>query len=517
MNQGVQSQVDMVKFKIRSNLIIIMLNYEYCQEEDGMSKEKKIKLKNLIAYGVGDLYGGGSFFIVGTLFMIFLTDVAGLSPFKAGLVFIVGKIWDAISDPLMGYISDNTETSLGRRRVYFLIGMLPVGISFAMMWYPVDFLNQNFTFLYYVMAYIFFCTVFTMLMVPYSALNAEMTFDYKERTRLNGARMIFSQGSTLIAGVVPKIVIDNFATPGKGYFVMGLIFGILYTLPWIFVYLGTWELETGQQKEKPSFIDFLKNFKTVFINRSFRIQLGMYLAAYSAMDIIMAVFAYYITYYVNRPDLFQYCLGALVIAQLLGLPLYVKLCNRKGGGKTYILGLSIWGVAMFFVSFLESTTPGILIILNCIMIGAGLSSGVLVPYAILPMVIDVDEMITAKRRAGVYAGMMTFIRKTIQALVLFLVGIALETIGYVPNAQQTADTLFKMKILFVFLPLALIIIGIIVALKLRITPYTHAVLLDEMQRLKQGGDHEKVAASAEEICEEMTGLEYSELYGAGLE
>ena len=243
----------------------------------------------------------------------------------------------------------------------------------------------------------------------------------------------------------------------------------------------------------------------------------MYIAAYSAMDIIMAVFAYYITYYVNRPDLFQYCLGALVVAQLLGLPLYVKLCNRKGGGKAYILGLSIWGVAMFLVSFLNSSTPAYLIILNCVLIGSGLSSGVLVPYAILPMVIDVDEMITTKRRAGVYAGMMTFIRKTIQALVLFLVGITLEAIGYVPNVEQTAETLSKMRLLFVFAPLLLIVIGIFVALKLRITPYTHAVLLDEMERLKDGGDHNQVSDSAEEICEEMTGLEYSELYGVGFE
>jgi len=173
-----------------------------------MSKNKQnISIKNIILYGLGDIYGGGAFIIIGTLFMIFLTDIVGLTPAKAGLVLVIGKAWDAISDPLMGYISDNTRSKYGRRRIYFILAIIPVTLSFFMLWYPANFESQNYLFLYYVFAYVFFSTIFTMVMVPYSALNADMTRDYKIRTRLSGARMIFSQFSALLAGVLPKIIV----------------------------------------------------------------------------------------------------------------------------------------------------------------------------------------------------------------------------------------------------------------------------------------------------------------------
>lgn len=159
--------------------------------------DKEIKTQNIIFYGMGDLYGGGAFFVIGTLFLIFLTDVIGLTPAKAGLVLVLGKSWDAISDPLMGYISDHTRSRFGRRRVYFLIGIIPIALSFFLLWYPAEFNSETFLFLYYVFAYIFFSTIFTMVMVPYSALNAEMTENYQIRTRLSASKMLFSQFSSV--------------------------------------------------------------------------------------------------------------------------------------------------------------------------------------------------------------------------------------------------------------------------------------------------------------------------------
>ncbi|MCK9549113.1 MAG: MFS transporter, partial [Sphaerochaeta sp.] len=85
--------------------------------------ERKVGMKTLVAYGLGDMYGGGAFMIVGMLFLFYLTEVVGLSPALAGLVFGIGKVWDAVSDPLMGYLSDRTRSRYGRRRVYFLAGI----------------------------------------------------------------------------------------------------------------------------------------------------------------------------------------------------------------------------------------------------------------------------------------------------------------------------------------------------------------------------------------------------------
>ena len=474
--------------------------------------ERQVKFKNLLAYGIGDIYGGGSFFIISTLFLFFLAQVVGLHPIQAGLVIAVGKIWDAVSDPLMGYISDHMKTGLGRRRVFFVIGFIPVTISFALLWVQVTFLPEQFLFIWYLFAYILFSTVFTMMMVPYSALNAEMSSDYKVRTRLSGARMIFSQCSALIAGVVPKLIIDSF--PGtQGYTIMGIIFGIFYALPWLFVFWGTWELPYQLPKHKESFRQFYGKFLSILRNRSFRIHIGMYISAYTAMDIMMAIFIFYITYYMGKQQYFSLFLGTLVLTQIAFLPIYVKLCNLIGKGRAYMIGLSIWGLGLILLYTLTPATPLGMIFPVVIVVGIGLSAGVMIPWAMLPTVTDVDELITTERRAGIYAGMMTLLRKGVQALTLLLVGVVLSTIGFAAGADiQSPSTLQSLRLFFIIAPLFFIILGVLAAYRFRITPETHRMMMAEIERLREGGDRATVDPEAKRVCEQLTGFSYDQLY-----
>ncbi len=472
--------------------------------------QRQVKFRNLLAYGIGDMYGGGSFFIISTLFLFFLTEIVGMHPIHAGTVIFVGKLWDAISDPLMGYISDRMRSRHGRRRLFFLIGMVPVGISFAILWLPIN-LAGAFQLVWYLLAYILFSTVFTMMMVPYSALSAEMTTDYSIRNRLSGTRMIFSQLSALISGVVPMLIIERFPAE-QGYMIMGIVFGIFYTLPWIIVYRGTWELPY-QPPAKENFAQFYWRFLSILRNRSFRIHIGMYISSYSAMDIMMALFIYYITYYMQMQHLYPVFLGTLVLTQIICLPLYIKLCNKIGQARAYIVGLSLWAAGLLLLLTLTPGTPLSLILPIIVLTGAGLSAGVMIPWAMLPPVTDVDELMTTQRRAGIYSGMMTLIRKTVQALTIFIVGVALSRIGFVSGAPaQLPATLDSLRLLFVFSPLAFIVVGHMLAWRFKITPATHKVMMDEILRLKGGGSREEVDEETRRICEAVTGVVYSNLY-----
>ncbi|ACM23716.1 MFS transporter [Thermotoga neapolitana] len=468
---------------------------------------KKVGFKNILLYGLGDIFGGGSFVVIGTLFLLFLTDIVGLNPTLAGLVLIVGKIWDALSDPLMGYISDNTKSRFGRRRIYFLIGIIPIFISFSILWYPFISESQIRTFLYYLFAYIFFSTVYTMVMVPYSALVADMSRDYRIRTRLSGARMIFSQLSALISGTIPKLIVDSASTPAEGYFRMGIIFGIIYASPWLFVFLGTKEETRTGTIQKVS-----GNLFSVFKNRVFRTHIAMYISAYTAMDIMMALLIYYLTYYLNKEHMFSLAMGSVLITQIIFLPLYVRISNVFGQAVAYRTGLSLWGAGMILLSFLSSNSPTSLILIDCVIIGAGLSAGVMIPWAMLPTVADVDELITSENRAGLYSGMMTLIRKLVQAFTLFMIGVALDLIGYTPNVSQTPQTLLGMKILVSYVPIALILIGIIFSFKYKITPEIHRVLVQELKRLKETGDKSSVNDEVKKMCEEVTDIPYENLW-----
>ena len=127
---------------------------------------ERLPLKMKIGFGVGDIYGGGSLVIIGFYYLYFLTDVVRINPALAGIVFLVSKVWDAISDPLMGIISDRTRSRWGRRRPYFLFGIVLIFLSFFMMWYPVDFEQEQHRFVYMLVSYVFFSTVITMVLIP---------------------------------------------------------------------------------------------------------------------------------------------------------------------------------------------------------------------------------------------------------------------------------------------------------------------------------------------------------------
>ncbi len=478
-----------------------------------MKGEKRIKLINRLAYGVGDIFGGGGFFIISTFTMYFLINVAGLEPILAGLLIGLGKVWDALSDTFMGYISDRTRTKLGRRRIFFVIGIIPVIIAFIIIWIPIGVQSQIAKFVYYFFAYLFFYTTSTMVMVPYSALGAEMTTSFEERNKLSGTRLVFSMGSTLLAAVLAQPLIDAFPTQETGHIALGVAAGLICAVSWIIVTVGTWELPYDIQAKKQG-ENFLKNFATIFKNRTFRIHMGMYICSYAAMDILLSWMKFYLTDYLNMKSLLPIGLGTILLTQMIFLILYVRLANKYGKGLSYMTGLFIWGVGMLLFAFHTQASPIVIIIVNCVVIGAGLSAGVYIPWASLPFIIDIDEIITSKKRAGTYSGAMTLIRKLTQgALVLPMLGVLLTLIGYEQGAEvQTQDTLLSMKILFISIPVVLIALGIFFATKFRISSKNHAIIRAEIDRLRAGGSKDDSDTQTREVCETLTGIDYDDLF-----
>ena len=396
-----------------------------------MSQSKKVGFWNYVAYGAGDLYGGGAFFIVTTFAMYYFVNVVGMHPVLAGLIPAIGKIWDAISDPMMGYISDHTpQNRFGKRRVWFLVSIVPIAVSFALIWFPTSIATQAGKFAFYTFAYIFFFTVATISYVPYAALSAEMTRDSKERNFLNGTRILFSFISTLLAGVIAKPVIGLFADEKTGYFVMGIIFSLIFALPWITLYLGTWELPELQRsaKQKKS---FFANFFSLFRNRSCRIHILMYVGSYGTLDILMSWFMFYLVDYLNREAWFVIAQGALLLTMIGMLPVYVKIANKKGHAVAYLIGLSLFVAGMIFMSFQTPQTPVGFLIANVILLGSGISAGCLIPHALLPFVADIDRLISGEERAGTYSAAMTLTRKLFLGLIIMTgLGVLLAQIGY---------------------------------------------------------------------------------------
>lgn len=482
--------------------------------------KRTVKLRNMIAFGVGDIYGGGAFFIIGSLFLVFLTDVAGLRASLAGMIIMLGKIWDAVTDPTMGYISDNTKSKHGRRRLYFLLGIVPIFISFAMLWFSFS-SEEVAKVIYYLIVYLLFNTVFTMVMVPYNSLPAEMSSEYAVRSKMIGIRMLFSQTGMLLGAGLAMTIVNLFDSQATGYLAMGSIFGLIYALPWYFVYRGTFEREVTFTEDKKGFkesiIQLFRNFGSTYRNKSLRIHIAMYLCAYVAMDIFMALFIYYLRDYLDRFSSYQPLLIALVLTQMVSLTAVVMECRKHGNAKTYRRHLAIWmfGIIIFF--FYNSGTSIPLLLVTSAIVGMGLSGAVTVPYNMLAFVVDADEMITRKRREGTYSGMMTFVRKIAQAIALFLVGIGIEAVGYQSSEAgetlvQSSETIMGIRMMFMVAPMILLIVGFMISYGFKINPANHKLMIDEIERLKNDGTKEEVDPETKEVVESITGMDYDALW-----
>ncbi|MBN2650761.1 MAG: MFS transporter [Spirochaetales bacterium] len=402
--------------------------------------QRKVRFFNIFAYGLADLYGGGAFFIVTTFSMFYLVNVVGLHPILAGLIPAIGKLWDAFNDPFMGYISDITpKNRFGKRRVWFLASILPVFLTFMLIWFPTNIASQLGKFFFYLFAYIFFYTVTTMSYVPYAALAAEMTNDAKERNKLVGSRIFFSFVATLLAGLIAKPIIDMFDGGKSGYLYMGIIFGIIFAFPWLLLYFGTWELP--QQERAKDKTHFFVNFLSLFKNKSCRIHIAMYVCSFGTLDIIMSWLLFYFIDYLNMDSSvslgfmtlgkFTLLQGTLLLTMMAAIPFYVFISGKKGHAKSYIIGLSIVLVGMIFMAFQTPSSPFWLLLLNMLVLGFGISAGSLIPHQLMPFVVDVDKLFSGKDRAGTYSSAMTLTRKLFLGLfVLNGLGLLLSGIGY---------------------------------------------------------------------------------------
>ena len=193
---------------------------------------KKLSVFSKLFYGMGDMSGTFAGTIIGIFYLIYLTDVVLLRPGLAGWALLVGKLWDAVTDPYMGQLSDRIKTRWGRRRVFFLIVFIPLGAAFFLLWATpnAETVGQWWAFAYATISYMVFMTAWTVYAVPYQALTAEMTSDYDERTSLSSYRMAVSILGGLAAALVPYMIFDAVRGGAQGHLGMGMVFGALIAL-----------------------------------------------------------------------------------------------------------------------------------------------------------------------------------------------------------------------------------------------------------------------------------------------
>ena len=397
------------------------------------------------SYGFGDTSNTVSYTVTSLLFLFFLTDVAHLNPALAGVVLLAGKFWDAVTDPLTGYVSDHLRTRIGRRRPFFVGAALPFALTFVLMWIVPRQLSQGVLFAYYVLVYSLHITFFTAYAVPYQALAAELTSDYDERTALNSFRMFFSIVLGLVAAVLPRAIIERFVSVPRGYVAMAWTAAIIILVPPLVVFVSTRERPLAAA-HRGTRSGFLAEVRQVLANKPYRAALFMYLFTWMGVDVVSAVFLYYTTYVVHMEAQTSLLFAILFITAALFLPFWVWASERLGKKKAYIAGTSFVVCVLGVIAIMPVPSPWEVYAL-LVLAGVGISSSHVLPSAIIPDCIELDELESGTRREGMYYGFSTFLQKLASAGAIALVGVMLSAGGYVAGAVQSPRSVMTIRLL----------------------------------------------------------------------
>jgi len=440
------------------------------------AKSEKLTFWQKLGYGMGDFYGGGSGTLIAFFYLVFLTDVVRISPGLAGTIVLISRIYDSITDPFEGVLSDRTRTKLGRRRPYLLAGIPLVFLSFFALFYPVTYDSETARFVYVLATYLFYSTIISIVLLNYSALQAELTLDYNERTSLATFRIFFSTISSILCALLPLEIVKAFPDIRTGWIATAVVFGLLFALPFIGTVAITRERKEFQRQPRP--FHWKQAFIEPFQVRTFVFVLIMYVTAFTAFDATQSIVVYYIKSFLGRGEEVSFVLGTLLIAQVLSLPFYQWLSKRTSKARTYIIGAAIFVVVMFFSFLFSPTSPAFALYVFAALVGIGSGGVVIMVYAIFPDIPDVDELRSGERREGTYSALTTFTRKLSSALAVFAVAQVLQFAGYIPPLEQggqlievtqTPTFINALRLFFVLIPVGFISFGIFFAAKFPLT------------------------------------------------
>jgi glycoside/pentoside/hexuronide:cation symporter, GPH family len=419
----------------------------------------------------------------------FYTDVVGINVILLGYILFSVRIFDAITDPVIGYLSDGTHSKYGRRRPYIVGGALFVAVAMYLLFNPPQASPQFETVWFGVCIYFLFL-FWTVVTVPYESLGPEITFDYHERTSLFALRDGFLIAGTLAAASAPALVQWVFGLPDDPagerakFFWISVMYAplLLGTALWCVLVIKERDYKPG-----PSTLGLTSGLRQVARNRPFMILLVAYTISAIGNNLPATLILFYVQY-VLQSELADFFLLLYFVTGILFLPGWIYISRRTGKKAAWLASMAVNSGAFLGVFFLgpgDVWLYGILVTLSGIGFGATLA----LPSAIQADVIDYDELLTGERREGQYIGWWS-ISKKLAAAVGIGAGLAiLGMVGYVPNATQTPEVTMALRVLYALVPSLFNLIGLAVALAYPISDQVHAGIKEAIAKRRAGDDY----------------------------
>lgn len=397
----------------------------------------KLSMKQRVGFGAGDLAQNLIYQTVSMYLLLFYTNVYGISAASAGIMFLVVRIVDVVWDPIVGAFVDKSNPRLGKYRSYLVLGGIPLtGFAILCFW---NGFSGSLTYAY--LTYVGLSMLYTLINVPYGALNASLTRDTDEVTKLTSIRMFMANIGGLAVGYGVPIVVKYFSPDGKinskdsaeAWFTTMLIYALVGLVLLFFCFSQTKERVIMDEKdtENVRVSDLWQEFKH---NRPLRILAYFFITAFAMMAVGNSAGSYYMIYNVNAPDMLPYFMALGSLPAFIFMPLVPAIKRAIGKKQMFyvFLGIAIVGMLMLYIISSSETLKGNI---GLVLIAQFIkSTGVIVAtgymWALVPEVISYGEYKTGKRISGIVNALTGIFYKAGMALGGIIPGLVLAYVAF---------------------------------------------------------------------------------------
>lgn len=430
----------------------------------------KLSAGRKLCFGVGALGKDLCYAMISTFLMIYFTDTVGLNPFFVGNLFLVARVWDAVNDPIMGFMVDNTRTRWGKFRPWILIGTLLNAVIMIFM-----FRNPNLEgvslYVYYSVVYILWGMTYTVMDIPYWSMLPSLSSTQKERESMSVIPRIFASSAWLLMGAF-GIATRNYLGNGdeaKGYSSMAVVISVIFIatiLVTVFFVKDRSSLEAaeGKKAQRTSLKDAIH---VITANDQLKVYIGVVLAYNLLVQLAGGMAMYYFKYVTGDENLFPYFTTAASVAEMGALfifPIFSRFMNKK---KVFAIASFTPAIGLIGLLVAGAVIPtNIPVIIICGLFykfGSGLTLGA--TTVMLADVIDYGEVTLGTRNESIVASFQTLLVKTASAVAGWLIGVGLTISGYVENVPQTPQTILGMRVLMGVVPSIVTVLAFVIYAK----------------------------------------------------
>jgi GPH family glycoside/pentoside/hexuronide:cation symporter len=400
-------------------------------------RDERLGAGRLVSYALPSIGTSFLFALMLVGYLSYATEVLGVSASLVGLVFLGARVWDGLSDPLAGYLSDRTRARLGRRKSWLLAASPALLVTAIAAWSPPAALTGNALALWIAAAVFAFYTAFTLFEVPHMALGAELTQHRRDRVRVFGVRQFASTLGLFAAFGLGASLLEDLSTARERLSSLVTIAGVFTAVSILWTIKALPRERADYAARGPS--GSLRAARDVWRNRDARILLFVYTAEQIATGGVGVLVPFLVRHVVRMPDMIAEMLVSYTLPALLSVPVWMALGERFDKRRLWLIAMGMSGVGFGLLLFIGEGTIALMLVAS-LLAGSAAGCGPTLGQALKADVIDGDDLATGERKEGAYFAAWNLVRKFAAGAMIAAVGFALDLSGFVAGAPEQTDT-----------------------------------------------------------------------------